>query len=27
EYYNTKRIVTKLKMPPIQYRERSLVII
>ncbi len=27
EYYNTKRIVTKLKMPPIQYREQNLVII
>lgn len=27
EYNNTKRIVTKLKMPPIQYREHSLVII
>lgn len=27
EYYNTKRIVTKLKMPPTQYREHSLVII
>lgn len=27
EYYNTKRIVTKLKMPPTQYREQNLVII
>lgn len=24
KYYNNKRIVTKLKMPPIQYREQSL---
>ncbi len=27
EYYNNKRIITKLKMPSIQYREHSLVII